>query len=227
MKTLKNIASLLLLSHCLQIYGQRGEFLIRANPNFDIYKPYTHLVPVNSSIKSRTYTCAAQYVSYHSKVNWAIGLSYKRIYHYVDKFYKDDYTYYDLKSTSNSSGLISELSRTFQVDKVKRQMLGISSEIYLAEIYRSIGINRKSGYEDQNVNQLIGRSKGCFLSSLNAAVFYRITIGVEEKARYSFKISLGTNVYSDWDQFSRYAWIGLGLEVGFVKKQRSNESKTP
>jgi hypothetical protein len=35
------------------------------------------------------------------------------------------------------------------------------------------------------------------------------------------KVYVGTNLYSDWDQFKKYAWVGLGLEMGFGKVKAS------
>jgi hypothetical protein len=45
------------------------------------------------------------------------------------------------------------------------------------------------------------------------------------------RVSVGTNLYSEWDQFRKYVWMGVGLEMGFGKprglgaRNRSEELK--
>lgn len=52
-----------------------------------------------------------------------------------------------------------------------------------------------------------------------SSVFYRQSFHWSDYFTFSGRISVGTNVYSDWDQYKRYVWIGLGLEAGFGKKK--------
>jgi len=56
-----------------------------------------------------------------------------------------------------------------------------------------------------------------YIASADLAIFYRQHYQVSPKFSLAARISLGTNLYSDWDQFKKYAWLGLGLEMGFGK----------
>lgn len=54
-------------------------------------------------------------------------------------------------------------------------------------------------------------------TKVNSSIYYKHTWERNEKSNISLKLSLGTNIYSCWKQFSKYAWLGLGLEVGIGK----------
>ena len=56
---------------------------------------------------------------------------------------------------------------------------------------------------------------GFFLSGVNISAYYRQVFQLHENFSLAARISLGTNLYSDWDQYKKYAWLGLGLEMGF------------
>ena len=46
-----------------------------------------------------------------------------------------------------------------------------------------------------------------------------------ENFDFVLRASLGTNLYSDWDQFKSYAWLGLGIELGFGNGKSKDSSK--
>jgi hypothetical protein len=55
------------------------------------------------------------------------------------------------------------------------------------------------------------------LSSIDLSIFYSNRWQLKDNFSLGARVSLGTNLYSDWDQFKKYAWLGLGLELGFGK----------
>jgi hypothetical protein len=60
-----------------------------------------------------------------------------------------------------------------------------------------------------------------YIASADLSFFYRQYYQVSPNFSLAARISLGTNLYSDWDQFKKYAWLGLGLEMGFGKVKAS------
>lgn len=58
---------------------------------------------------------------------------------------------------------------------------------------------------------------GFFLSSINLSTYYKHVWQLHENFSLAGRLSLGTNLYSEWDQFKKYVWLGAGLELGFGK----------
>lgn len=65
-----------------------------------------------------------------------------------------------------------------------------------------------------------------YLASVDLSVFYRHILQVSPKLNLAARISLGTNLYSDWDQFKKYAWLGVGLEMGFGQVKQLGKKGT-
>ena len=140
----------------------------------------------------------------------------------------------DLEMLSYNLGFSNELNFYFNSLKKYSHSFGLFNEIYFIEYYKTKYVT--SDYENYFSNYFkyyklptLNESNYTkfFLASLNLSTFYRFTYKASEKFSLATKISIGTNLYSDWDQFKKYAWLGVGLELGFgnkplFKKKSSN-----
>ncbi|MGV3631587.1 MAG: hypothetical protein ACO1O6_10280 [Bacteroidota bacterium] len=168
--------------------------------------------------------------------NWAFtkGFDNNQI---IDTFY---YTFQDpanLKAVSQSYGFINQFSYTILDKENFKNYLGINVSVYALEYYDSWYESDQIQSDDEPTDYAKlqsdekpypnpGPLKNWFLSSISTEIFYNIfylPIGYKGNFSIGAKISLGTNVYSDWDQFRKYAWMGVGLEIGFGKR-RINDS---
>jgi hypothetical protein len=220
------------------------------NYNLDVYKPYTtetrEYMKFNDKVKSNTFNITFQYnLIEKSKYSLNLGFSYKNINYVVqDKvlFYYE-YAYLgqtsptnyvlknnilDLKSRSHSFGTIIDFSIKLKQNDKTINEIGLLNEIYLFEYNNSAYYfsNSNESLEESSlfISPLVPKlPRNFFFSSSNLCLFYRLTYKQSEKISMATKISLGTNLYSDWDQFKKYAWLGVGLEIGFGKKFQFKE----
>jgi len=129
----------------------------------------------------------------------------------------------DLVATSKSYGIILEEYYTlFQKEKIKG-VIGLNTEVYLLEYYNAVYVSSdftSSNSPEKTPQASQGPRKSFFLSSINSSIFYRITWSFAERINLGLKVSVGANIYSDWEQFKRYAWLGVGLELGFLGKKK-------
>ena len=156
-------------------------------------------------------------------------------YYTINQVYQDPA---DLISNYHNFGLNNEFIYKLKNHKNFQNDIGIKSEIYLFEFFNShfytkdIALKNSENptYSSSMDYSLINSSSKpftkyyenknqLFLSLVNLSLFYRLSYCVNEKFSLATKISLGTNLYSDWDQFKKYAWLGVGLEMGFGKKK--------
>lgn len=242
--TLRPIIILIVIASGLKCNGQIS---INYTRNIDLYKPYTEqakqYMEVNDKVHSSTQAANFKKVVYQNqKYSWNIGLSYKRITHivqskvtgyyehYVSPSQNLDYYIYratdlDLVSKSNSFGIINEFDFLFLQRNRLHHKIGLSNELYLFENYTSVyqlksGANFNDKVYDIYLNPLNAFFGNKFLlSSTNLSLYYRLGWQLKENLSLGTKISLGTNIQSDWDQFRRYAWLGFGIEVGFGKSK--------
>lgn len=178
------------------------------------------------------------------KTNIYIGFSYKKInYQIVDRISKFTYVVEknlgsggyisdtlvhlftdpaDLISKSNNLGFIFEVKREFFSSNYTHHFIGISNEIYFWEKFTSK--YQSSDFNDENpeivpFTNYYGNLTPFNFHSNSTSIFYNFLLQVNEQFSLATKISLCTNLYSDWDQFKKYAWLGVGLELGFGKKK--------
>ena len=212
--------------------------------NLDIYKPYTSLaqeyMKFNDNVSSHTQTFSiTRSVKLNEKYTWHWGLAYKRIDHVVYDKVKGYYSHYvspsqgldyyefnganlDLVSKSNSFGISNQFDYLLSEKGKISHFVGISNEIYLIESYIS-DYKMKSGlnFNDEvfyiNLYPLSsGFGRRFLFSSANLALHYRFRWQMRDAISLGAKISLGSNLYSDWDQFKKYMWLGAGIELGFI-----------
>ncbi|MFN5418550.1 MAG: hypothetical protein ACK5B9_15940 [Flavobacteriia bacterium] len=176
-----------------------------------------------------------------ASISWDLGLTFKNTKHIVEHKIKGYYTEncyqqgcdyefistdLDLISKSNSLGLVNTIYHTFSSNSNFHSSIGINNEIYFYENYISTYYysnthDRFDGDKNSFFNSLNNNDlpRNFFFSSSNIALFYCLRYQQSDKFSLATKISLGTNLYSDWDQFKKYAWLGVGLELGFGKKK--------
>jgi hypothetical protein len=222
-----------------------GQVYLSYTRNLDIYKPYTALtqeyMKVNDKIFSSTQSFNLRLTAKtKTKFTWDIGLSYKQINHLVEGkilgYYKHflspssgvDYYYLvneklDLKSNSNSLGLINQFDFVLKEKNKLTQKIGFSSELYAYERFFSIYVTESGAEANEEISNLNlyplnGSKRSFFMSSFNFACHYLLLYKYQSNFSLATKISLGTNLYSDWDQFKKYVWLGVGLELGFGNK---------
>jgi hypothetical protein len=198
------------------------------------------------SAKSNTFQFdVSTYLLKKNRISIYLGLSYKRIFYtaenriqdwnfsvkyvsvgqvmYYDVHYKFDDPA-DLISKSNSFGLGTDNNLLlFEKQKISG-LVGLNYRIYFLEYFNSYYFSNDPIISDSNnvyfenrPQTNIGPIKKIFLSSINITAYYRQVFQLHENFSLAARVSLGTNLYSDWDQFKKYAWLGLGLEMGFVK----------
>jgi hypothetical protein len=229
------ISNLLIVNSQIQ---NRLEYFI------DVYKPYTEeaqdYLQINNQISSSTFAYNIEWdFLKKSRFSVQMGFGYKFIRHIVlDKLTSVKYTHYysptnfyigyfpatsDLVSVSHSLSLNMGLQKRIFITSKGNHTIGTSLKFYFFEWYNSKyitdrrAIKEDYGYELLEPTVYNNAEIGFFPSSLTTDIFYRYLWIVSDKFNLGTRISLGTNLYSDWDQFKKYAWVGLGLEMGFGK----------
>ncbi len=220
-----------------------GQIKLGVTQNIDVYKPYTPegaaYAQKNDNVRSSTHHLYLNYTLKRNRFSWNTGFVYQKTSMVVEEKIKTYYTYQysnsapkitehndplDLKSRSLSFGVMNEFAYKISKNEQYQSRLGISSEVYLLEFFRSHYYYHPTNemFKELSVDfkpitsELPARF---FFSGANLSVFYKITAQLEAGS-IAARISLGTNLYSNWDQFRKYAWIGAGLEFGFGKKDQ-------
>jgi hypothetical protein len=129
----------------------------------------------------------------------------------------------------------------FSIEKkinFKRPMfVGILLEAYPIEFFKAYYENVDTyGFNDPEPSILYVKfgDENAFtrtkrFANTNFSMFYAYNIINKRYVSIALKLSAGANLYSDWNQFSKYAWLGLGFEVGFgqFKKDKNSGSDAP
>ena len=144
----------------------------------------------------------------------------------------------DLSCKSHQIALNLEGEYVFKSKGKLKSSVGISSEIYLFEFFKSEYISNDRFNAGNTGNEVLllplvqDTPRNFFFSAANLNLFYKYTWLQSSGFSLAAKVNLGTNLYSDWDQFKKYAWLGLGLEVGFTSgaakgggRNKVNETK--
>jgi hypothetical protein len=218
---------------------------ISYQPNLDVYKPYTSLaqeyINKNSKVSSFTQSVLVSYPILRLNKNTVrIGLNYKKIEHTVKDRILEIPTYKivnhqsvfvgnvpskrDLISKSNLYGLHLDYNRVLLDKKFYKGSYGATSELYLFEFYESYyyrseidkSVTPYIEEKDASILPLIPKERNIMKPVLSTISLYFLnTFQCNQHFSLGLRVSAGTNLYSKWDQFSRYAWVGLGLELGF------------
>jgi hypothetical protein len=196
----------------------------------------------NSKVSSKTQTVLASTPILKTEKHLIrVGLNYKRIEHIVKDRILQIPTYdhsnhqtvfvgnvpskRDLVSISNAFGLHLDYNRFIFEKKFYKANFGATSELYLFEFYtsdyyrtsyKSNFIIPSEGEIDDAIHPLVRKEQNILKPVLSTiSLYYLNTFQFTNKFSIGLRISAGTNLYSKWDQFRKYAWVGLGLELGF------------
>ena len=212
--------------------------------NIDVWKPYTQVTQAyiadGGQIKSSTWNLSLEIPIYTTK-KYSIysGLSYQRINHIIIDKTTHWQTYYgvtyefkdplDLKSNSNKAGIVLGFDYLMISKKKLSHFIGLTSELYFIDRYNSyyFTTDKTQHYNSKDHipaslkynSPYIYGGKLFRISTFNFSTFYKILLIANDKINFGLKATLGLNLYSDWDQFKRYGWLGLGLEMGFGRKK--------
>lgn len=237
------------LANC---YFAQVENIVRIGyqKNSEIFDPYApnmeNYLQSGQNVESSSWSIYAQYAVFNRK-RWSLlaGITFKKtnfiaedritnsIYYnngnMVNYIYKDPIDYV---SKSNSFGISAEFNYNLFANKIIRGQIGINSELYFLESFRATYVTTDTKYNPYQAIPIpeVGTIPKMFIySASNISFFYRTSLNISPKISPAFKLSIGTNLHSDWNQFSRYAWLGLGLEVGFgqFKKDKNSGSDVP
>ncbi len=230
------------------VYSQKQKLVhFNFTQNINIWKPYS-LANENSDVKfnrrSSTRTWSIMYTAIN-KPDFAlkVGLAVKDInyivYNRVSTFTKTIYddlppedsigTYIEFEPTdfrSKSVNLGVHLSVGKKINAQRPMFIGLSAEIYPFEFFKAYYEQRYvtlsvKGLKEQDRLLLTRR-----FANANISAFYSYYFLNKQRVSLAVKLSAGANLYSDWNQFSRYAWVGLGLEVGFGQFKKDKNSGT-
>jgi hypothetical protein len=202
--------------------------------NLDVYKPYSEFgkefQKKYNNVSSSTFSFYTFYNwVFKEKNNFGFGICFKKIKHTVsDKFlYTEHFAYnsselipypdtFNLYSKSSSLGVHLQYDRVVHSKKNMRGLVGFAAQLYLLEFF-----NTRYNENNSSTVGLGGMSpfvtdtpRNFFFSSANVSASYSLEFKTKKSVSFRLKASLGTNLYSDWDQFSKYVWIGLGGELG-------------
>jgi hypothetical protein len=134
------------------------------------------------------------------------------------------------------------LSSYYYFGKRNEHNIGLVTNFYLLEFnrgfYKSLELDdlRKKYEFDFNyltggghsrllLNKQYNLSRNFFLSAVDLNLFYQFNWILSPNFSLGLRASIGTNLYSDWNQFKKYLWAGFGLHVGFLKDEKVRLNK--
>ncbi|MES2798610.1 MAG: hypothetical protein V4638_01220 [Bacteroidota bacterium] len=228
----------LLLFFALLGFQVIGQNFIDLRYNVDLYKPFTknaqEYLLVNDAVSNFSFEANYNRTLFtKNKHNFIAGLSYKYIQlKVIDKIKYIEVTYggqgqsfshfepmrFDLVNQSHSLGL----NFRYSYDLTRKKVFGnvnVTSSFYLYEYYKADYVAKDPQPAYPNVTDPDPRFKNIhsILSCINLRLGYTQHIVKEEHFSLSATANVGTNLYSDWELFRKYIWLGVGLEMGFGK----------
>jgi hypothetical protein len=196
------------------------------NKNIDVYKPYTYLANEymkQNEVKSCTSTLNFNTVIYSNRYfNFYTGISYKKIDHKikskilsfdnqigVNSFQKMNDSI-DLISSSHSFGIpLGFYKNNYNKNKFTISS-GLQIDVHLVEYFKSVYKSNKGVY---SFDPLFPIADNFFiLPATQLTIFSTYKYAYNDHSSIGIRLQAGTNLYSNWDQFKRYAWLGVGLE---------------
>jgi hypothetical protein len=119
-----------------------------------------------------------------------------------------------------SMGSVDVQADLFLAENFRQQYLSEDFKVFPSELHTQNRIEF-SNLTNFRTQYLAGRP-----SAASILFNYRYPLNLHDGFSVSPKLSVGTNLFSDWEQFKNYAWLGLGLEVGLFQiknKKQTNE----
>jgi hypothetical protein len=228
----------LILLFCVALNFCFGQLSFYGVKNLDIYKPYTQLSQNHvkyKNIQSKIFQAGMDVLLLkRQNICLKTGLIYKninfvvgdRIHGYYKSSKNGDYILYidstDLKSTSRLVGIPIAFNRLINSESKLSFETGLRFDFFVYEKFHSWYSYK---YEPNGLvkNYPILGTYRRFMNfnniqfSINVVGKYKIN----ERSSIGIRLQAGTNLYSNWDQFKRYAWLGVGLEWEIGKKVKN------
>lgn len=175
-----------------------------------------------------------------------IGMSYMKISHtVVDRIKSLTYANYytndlpqtyifndpmDLRSRSRNLGVFAEPMWKIVHAKKSVGLIGLNASVYFIEFYKSryvtADINLSAGEQPaiEAIQPLVQENQKKFgVSSSSLEFFYLHSFNLKPNFSLGLRASVGANLYSNWDQFKRYIWAGVGVELGFGGSRKESK----
>lgn len=248
MKIIKLLFFSLLFFLCFNLKAQIENIIrIGYQKNIELWAPYAiidqNYIKSGGKVESNSSSAYAQCTIFnHDTWNFLAGISFKTMNYIAanritsSKYYSGstlvNYTYkdpLDLVSKSYSFGISAEFNYQLFQTRIVRGQIGVNLELYFLESFRA-------KYISKDAEGSLGKTipipdvgtipKMFILSSSNISVFYRTTFNGSPYLSPSLKLGIGTNLYSDWNQFRKYTWLAIGLEIGFGKRKMKTENQS-
>ncbi|MGV3631581.1 MAG: hypothetical protein ACO1O6_10250 [Bacteroidota bacterium] len=217
------------------------------NYHLDLWKPFSaeaqEFIKNGKEVTSKTWNMNLTSTIIHKpKFSWSAGFAYKSTnFRVKDRITKWAYLQYydnnqivdtvqytfsdpaDLIAVSTSYAVTNQFAFLLRNKTLSKHYVGLEFDVYCLEYYDSWYESSNKLQEDHQPYPNPGPVKHFFLSSISTAAFYKLFYVPKDYCSIGLKLSLGSNIYSDWDQFRKYVWMGVGLEIGFGKR-RINDS---
>jgi hypothetical protein len=143
----------------------------------------------------------------------------------------------DYESISKQTGV--ELDFRLQLKKNEKYIgfVGVRSASYFFEDFKYRYMNDDPPISQQVGGGANGETFG-YLEEYNSLPFWNHYAATNLQLYYGYncipnkhisfaaKLSLGTNLHSDWDQFRKFLWLGVGVEMGILNlktKKQTND----
>lgn len=227
------------------LFGQLPILKFEFQKNIDIWKPYTEVtrqyIENGGGINSKVFSLSGKFLTFNKKGIFIYsGLNYQRVNHilldyqstfnyptgggsspivYVTYTYNDPL---DLRSFSDQFGINVSLGKTIHSNDKLNGLLSLEAKFYIIENYKYHYFSK----DNVPFSELDGPNQGndyfkkrYLFPILNINLNYDVILFINERISIGAKVNIGTNIYSDWDQFKKYAWLGVGLELGFGKSK--------
>jgi hypothetical protein len=147
----------------------------------------------------------------------------------------------DLINKSHSLAINLDLRyRIPQINDRYSQEVGILTNLYVFEFFNAYYVSkeiddmRRKGnspsvyWNDEYIFDMsieIKTPRNFFLSAVDLNLFYQFNWIISPDFSLGLRASIGTNLYSDWNQFKKYLWAGFSLHVGFLKDEKVRLNK--
>ena len=146
----------------------------------------------------------------------------------------------DLHNQSNNLGLNIDFKYLFYENSRNSHGVGTLINLYFFEFfktyYQSTELDELRNTTDSEF--LIGEksnplllyqrtylSRNFFVSAVDLQLYYQYTLNFSKNFSLGFRASIGTNLYSDWNQFKKYVWVGFGVNFGFLSNEKVRVNK--
>jgi hypothetical protein len=136
-----------------------------------------------------------------------------------------EYRPVDNVSTIPSTGLNINYEYTFkQMKKIDFRFGGIFTQYFVNNPNENSKLTLPEKKQDYNKTissyKYINGPTSVLLNgnySANLQVYGKLAFKLHAKHSFALRLSLGTSLYSNWNNFSKYLWLGTGLEYSFGK----------